>query len=205
MPAYDVTVTGFPAYLDGALDNVRSNYLAWAAQYGPDVDGTHEAAFLLNISPTTPIPEGASLFKVVEIGTTNILTSAGDLVYLAQMMGYTGEYMPCRRIVLASDVTDLWRRTDFNTSFEICNGYIVLRIGADLSLPASAWFAMSWIVEFKDGRAEIVFPDFFAEGIRSNLERVGGKPLSGLFLRPCISTVPALEWISGLGVLIEGP
>ena len=211
MPAADSSIIAnctpvtFPAYLDDAPGNVRSNYLAWATQYGPDVDGTHEAAFLLDISPTTPIPEGAALFKVVELGTTNILTSATDFGLIAQAMGYTGEYLPCRRIVLASDVTDLWRRTDFDTPFEICNGYLVLRIGADLSLPTSAWQAFSWFVEFEGGRAEVVFPELFMEGIRSNFERVAGKPLGGLFLRIGISAVPSLEWIESLGVLIAEP
>ena len=121
------------------------------------------------------------------------------------MMGYTGEYLPCRRLVLASDVAELKRREDFDTPFEVCNGYLVLRIGADLSLPTSEWLAISWLVEFEDGRAEIVFPELFMEGIRANFERAAGKPVSGLFLKACISPVPSLEWISNLGVLIAEP
>ena len=60
-------------------------------------------------------------------------------------------------------------------------------------------------MEFQNGRAEVVFPDFFAEGIRSNFERTTGKSVNGLFLRPCISPVPSLEWLSNLGVLYAEP
>ena len=139
------------------------------------------------------------------MGVTNIPTAMSDLGYIAMAMGYTGEELPCRRLVLASDVADLKRREDFDTPFEACNGYLVLRIGADLSLPTSEWLAISWLVEFEDGRGEIVFPELFMDGIRSNLERAADKPLNGLFLRPCISPVPHLEWIDELGTLIEGP
>ena len=41
----------FPAYLAGADDMVKSNYVAWAALYGADTAGAHETAFLLNIDP----------------------------------------------------------------------------------------------------------------------------------------------------------
>ena len=71
--------------------------------------------------------------------------------------------------------------------------------------PKSEWQAISWIVEFQNGRAEVVFPEFFMEGIRSNFERTTGKPVSGLFLRACISPVPSLEWLSDLGVLYAEP
>ena len=60
-------------------------------------------------------------------------------------------------------------------------------------------------MEFNDGRAEVVFPELFMEGIRSNFERTAGKPVNGLFLRACISPVPRLEWIENLGVLVEVP
>ena len=197
--------TLYPAYLAGADETVTNNWLIWATKHGAITNAAYEGHFLLDIPPTTVVPEGAALLKIVELGTTNILTSASDLGYLAQMMGYTGEYLPCRRLVLASDVAELKRREDFDTPFEVCNGYLVLRIGADLSLPTSEWLAVSWLVEFKDGRAEVVFPEFFMEGIRSNFERAAGKPVNGLFLRPCISPVPHLEWIDELGTLIEGP
>ena len=138
------------------------------------------------------------------MGVTNI-PAASDLGMIARAMGYTGEELPCRRIVLASDVAQLKRREDFDTPFEACNGYLVLRIGGDLAAPLDEWLALSWIIEFNDGRGEIVFPELFMEGIRANFERAAGKPVNGLFLRPCISPVPHLEWLNELGTLIEGP
>ena len=211
MPADDMTVTAqfelvvLPAYLAGADDIVTNNYLAWAGKYGSDSTGSYESCFLLDLPPRTEIPEGAALLKIVEMGVTNLPTAQCDIGVLAMAMGYTGEELPCRRLVLESDVAQLKRRDDFDTPFEACNGYLVLRIGADLSLPTSEWLAISWLVEFEDGRAEVVFPEFFLKGIRANFECVAGKPVNGLFLNVCIETVPALECLSGLGVLIEGP
>ena len=193
-----------PAYLAGADTVVTNNYLAWAAKYGSDTNSAYESCFLLDLPPWTEIPEGASLVKIVEMGVTNIPT-ASDYGMIAMAMGYQGEELPCRRLVLASDVAQLKRREDFDTPFETCNGYLVLRIGADLSLPLDEWAAASWIVEFADGRGEFVFPEIFLEGIRGSLERAAGKPLGGLFLRPCISPVPRLEWLEDLGILVEDP
>jgi hypothetical protein len=210
MPAEYVTVTAtfapvvLPAYLAGADDVVTNNYLAWAAKYGSDAEGSYESCFLLDLPPWTEMPEGAALLKIVEMGTTNIPT-ASDYGMIAMAMGYEGEELPCRRLVLASDVAQLKRREGFDTPFEACNGYLVLRIGGDLAAPLDEWLAMSWLVEFEDGRGEIVFPELFMEGIRGNLERAAGRPLGGLFLRPCISPVASLEWISNIGILIEGP
>jgi hypothetical protein len=200
---YLVYGVAYPTYLDGADDTVKEYYEAWAAQHGPDTLNAYETEFLLDVAPGA-VTNGLAPLKIVELGTTNIPT-ASDFGYIAMAMGYTGEYLPCRRIVLASDVAELKRSENFDTPFEACNGYLVLRIGADLSLPTSEWLAISWLVEFENGRAEVVFPELFMEGIRANFERAAGKPVSGLFLRACISPVPSLEWISNLGVLIEGP
>jgi hypothetical protein len=211
MPAGNVTVTAtfgpvaFPAYLAGADDVVTNNYLAWAGKYGSDTDSSYASCFLLDLPPWTVVPEGAALLKIVEMGTTNIPTAQCDYGLIAMAMGYTGEELPCRRLVLASDVAQLKRREGFDTPFEACNGYLVLRIGGDLAAPLDEWLAMSWLVEFEDGRGEIVFPELFMEGIRGNLERAAGRPLGGLFLRPCISPVASLEWLSNIGILIEDP
>ena len=45
-----------PTYLEGADDQMKAKYNAWAATYGPDTTGEHEAAFLLNVAQTaTPV------------------------------------------------------------------------------------------------------------------------------------------------------
>ena len=41
----------FPSYLDGADDQVKTNYVSWAMRNGYDMNGEHEAAFLLNVAP----------------------------------------------------------------------------------------------------------------------------------------------------------
>jgi hypothetical protein len=195
--------TVYPVYLAGADDVVTNNWFDWARKYGANTNAEYEAAFLLDIDPATPIPAGASMLKIVELGTTNILMSeSGDYGELAQDMGYTGDYLAFRRIVLASDVAELWQRDDWDTPYEICNGYLVLRITGDLSLPKSEWQAISWFMEFKEGRAEIIFPEFL---IHRYIERVGGKAVSGLFLKACIETKPALEFFENLGLLIAEP
>ena len=78
MPASDVTITAafkplpseYPAYLAGADDLVKSNYKAWAAQYGADKESANEQAFLLGLDPATAIPAGAELLKVVQFAAT---------------------------------------------------------------------------------------------------------------------------------------
>ena len=89
------------------------NYLAWAAQYGPDVDGTHEAAFLLNIDPSTPIPDDAALLKVVDFSVTSSnfhLELASDVAPLTQPFNLLGD------------------------SPEICNGFLVVDLSPTLPL-----------------------------------------------------------------------
>ena len=79
MPETNVTVNvtltvPLPRYIARADDDVTDNYYAWAAKYGPDPLGTNEVAFLLDIDPATPIPEGAALLKVTDfsVSPTNI-------------------------------------------------------------------------------------------------------------------------------------
>ena len=46
----------YPAYLEGADDQMKAKYDAWAAAYGPDAAGEHAAAFLMNVAPgATPV------------------------------------------------------------------------------------------------------------------------------------------------------
>ena len=193
MPAVDSSIVvnyspvPFPAYLAGADDVVTNNWLVWAGKYGGVASAESEAAFLLDISPATVVPEGAALLKIAETGTTNIPTAMSDLGLIAMAMGYTGEYLPCRRIVLASDVAELKRREDFDTPFEVCNGYLVLRIGTDLSVPKSEWLETGWFARVEDGRAELLCPEFLLEKYRERVARETGKPCPGLFLSVSLS------------------
>ena len=61
----------YPAYLDGADNCVLSNYVAWAAQYGPDTNAEYEGQFLLNIDPATEIAPTSALLRVVSFNLTD--------------------------------------------------------------------------------------------------------------------------------------
>ena len=95
MPARDVTVSAailplFPPYLDGANEQVKTNYLAWAATYGYDDAGEHEAAFLMNVAPSaTPVALRIVGIEVVEGGArVRIAGTAGNAaVDMAQVNG----------------------------------------------------------------------------------------------------------------------
>ena len=179
----------YPTYLDDADDTVKEYDEAWAAQYGPDTASAYETEFLLGVAPGA-VTNGLAPLKIVEIGTTNILMSeSGDFGLIATMMGYSGEYLPCRRIVLASDVTELWQ-SEWGDARELCNGYLVLRITDDLSLPKSAWQAIGWFAQLEDGRAVVLYPEIFKDPVCRYFENLGGKPVSGLFLSVCIETAP---------------
>ena len=56
-----------PAYLEGADDQMKAKYNAWAATYGPDAAGEHAAAFLMNVAPeATPVELRIVGIEVVE-------------------------------------------------------------------------------------------------------------------------------------------
>ena len=57
----------YPAYLEGADDQMKAKYDAWAKAYGPDTAGEYAAAFLLNVAPTsTPVVLRIVGIEVVE-------------------------------------------------------------------------------------------------------------------------------------------
>ena len=99
MPATNVTVSAniayngspaFPAYLDGADDLVKSNYVAWAATYGADTAGTHEVAFLLNVAPGAASAElRIDGIEVVAGGATIrvVATAGGEAVDMSEING----------------------------------------------------------------------------------------------------------------------
>jgi len=194
MLAADVTVTAtlvpppYPAYLDEADNNVIDNYDEWAARYGYDVLGVNETAFLLDVAPGA-VTNGVTPLKIAELGSTNVLVAGS--VYENMMweyrIDYDEDYLPCRRIVLESGVGALkpgpWREySGTPSSFDICNGYVVLRFTHDLSLPKSEWWAISWFVDFEGDRAVVLVPTMFKEHIRMVVEQQLNRPVSGLFL-----------------------
>ena len=84
-----------PAYLEGADDQMKAKYNTWAATYGPDTTGEHEAAFLLNVAHTaTPVElrivdvevvEGGARIRVAaEAGGNGVdLSKANGVIYVA--------------------------------------------------------------------------------------------------------------------------
>ncbi len=150
-PAY----LGLPADPDDDTDedfDIRANYDAWAQRYGYDAFGANETAYLLDVAPWA-VTNGVAPLKVAEMGVTNILVGeAGDFGWVAQRMGYTGGTLPIWRLVLASDVAPL--KEGFYDALTVCNGYLVLRIGTDLSVPKSEWLETGWFARVEDGRAE---------------------------------------------------
>ena len=139
MPESDMTVSGrfraaLPTYLWEADGRVRENYYAWAEKYGPDVDGTHKTAFLLDIDPATPIPEGAALLKVTEFSMSS--TQA--------------------HIEIGSDVAEFKQKGDGEYSFFLGNGFLILRAAPDLSSDSGDWITSPALpVKIRNGRAVI--------------------------------------------------
>ena len=85
----------YPAYLEGADDQMKAKYNTWAATYGPDTTGEHEAAFLLNVAQTaTPVElrivdvevvgNGARIRVAAEAGGNGVdLSKANGVIYVA--------------------------------------------------------------------------------------------------------------------------
>ena len=133
------------------------------------------------------VTNGVTPLKVAEMGVTNILVrDAGDFGLVARMMGYDdGDTLPIWRLVLASDVAPL--KEGFYDALTVCNGYLVLRIGTDLSVPKSEWLETGWFARVEDGRAELLCPEFILEKYRERVARETGKPCPGLFLSVILS------------------
>ncbi len=84
-----------PSYLEGADDQMKAKYNAWAATYGPDTTGEHEAAFLLNVAQTATSVElrvidvdvvegGARIRVAAEAGGDGVdLSHANGVIYVA--------------------------------------------------------------------------------------------------------------------------
>ena len=88
-------LVAMPSYLEGADDQMKAKYNVWAATYGPDTTGEHEAAFLLNVAQTaTPVElrivdvevvdGGARIRVAVEAGGNGVdLSHANGVIYVA--------------------------------------------------------------------------------------------------------------------------
>ena len=79
-----------PSYLEGADDQMKAKYNAWAALNGADITGEHEAAFLLNVAQTaTPVELRVVGIEVVEGGAKVRVAAAagGDGVDLSKANG----------------------------------------------------------------------------------------------------------------------
>jgi hypothetical protein len=187
----------YPAYLGLPADptddtdedyDIRANYDAWAQRYGSDALGANEAAYLLDVAPLA-VTNGVVPLKVAEMGVTNILVrDAGDFGLVARMMGYDdGDTLPIWRLVLASDVAPLKEGEGFYDDRAVCNGYLVLRIGTDLSVPKDEWLEVGWFAMLEGGRAELLCPAFILEKYRERVARETGKPCPGLFLSVILS------------------
>ncbi len=107
-------IVAYPSYLADADAIVKANYIAWAAQYGPDTTGVHEAAFLLNIDPAMPVPAGAATLKVAAFGM-----ASGRLLF-----------------DIVSDVAPLAQKDDQANTSALCNGYLAIYEASCLS---GAW------------------------------------------------------------------
>ena len=105
--------------------------------------------------------------------------------------GYGEETMSCMRVVLASDVVELEQESSPGHQFNICNGYLALRIGTDLSAPKIRWLEVPWPAEIEDGRAVIAFPEMLLDRYRDLVLEETGEPVNGLFLSASISSKPA--------------
>ena len=170
-----------------------SNYDDWAEQYGYDPDGEHEAAFLLDVAPEA-LTNGVTPLVITELGTTNVVVAGSvyELIFQEFALAFGPEFvpesLPCRRIVLASGAGALkpgpWREYNGTGGYgmDICNGYVVLRFGTDLSQPKAEWQCMSWFVDFEGDRAVVTIPEMFMENARRSIEDATGRASSGLFL-----------------------
>ena len=199
-----ISTPPYPAYLDNAADDVLSNYDDWAEQYGYDPDGEHEAAFLLDVAPEA-ITNGVTPLVITELGTTNVVVAGSvyELIFQEFALAFGPEFvpesLPCRRIVLASGAGALkpgpWREYNGMGGYgmDICNGYVVLRFGTDLSQPKARWQYMSWFVDFEGDRAVVTIPEMSLENARRSIENETGRTASGLFRSVGIATEMTLD------------
>ena len=136
------TISGaaYPVYLADADASVKSNYVAWAAQYGPDTNGTHEAAFLLNINPATSVPAGAASLRVVAFSMVSgrlHFDIVSDLAPLAQKAEQANSPALCNgylTIYKASDLAGIWTPLPVSVTVN-AQGHAIAEIELDANAP----------------------------------------------------------------------
>ena len=119
----------YPAYLDGATDAVKANWVAWAKRYGAVMDEKYASHFLLDIDPRTEIPADAELLKVT-----------------AFRVSETGMYLE-----VASDVAEF--SSTGTASLMVGNGYLGVILSPSLSPGAPCYTNAPLVVTFRNGRA----------------------------------------------------
>ena len=129
-----------PAYLDGADEEVKGNWMTWAARYGAKTNVDYEANFLLDIDPMTSIPAGADLLKIVDFRLT-----------------------PSNMFVeVASDIAAFEEKGSGSPSV-VGNGFLVLDGATDLSAVHGEWSPIAPVAPgFRNGHAVMNVP--FGDG-----------------------------------------
>ena len=79
-------------------------------------------------------------------------------------------------------MTELVPRSSFGAQGDVCNGYLVLRIGTDLSVPKGEWVETGWPAMIEDGRAALMCPVFMLDMYRAHVARETDKPCPGVIL-----------------------
>ncbi len=132
-----------PSYLRDVDVAIVSNYVAWAERYGPDVDGTHKTAFLLDIDPATPISEGAALLKI-----TGFTVNATQFI-----------------LEVGSDVTEFTDKGNGATTPFLGNGYLGLYSSQTPSDDPDDWMPLGLVpVQIRNGRGVVDLSEMLPYG-----------------------------------------
>ena len=154
----------YPAYLDGADDAVKANWVAWAGRYGANADAAYEGHFLLDIDPRMEIPDGAAPLKIVDFRLTA-----------------TSLY-----IEVASDVTEFEEKGNGTAIPTVGNGYLTFRIAMSPSPNPADWMTLGRLpVEIRNGHA--IYSAFAESGSGSGTGSIsGGGSGSGSMMPPAM-------------------
>ena len=148
----------YPAYLAGADDTVKTNWVEWARKYGANTNAEYEAAFLLDVASAELSACTGALLRVSAFAPT----AAGV------------------RLELASDLPghSLFQPVSLEDTYYFCNGILVLETASDLSAltnaPANLRTAPATI---ENGAAVIDLPAsdapalFFRPSLRSTIPK----------------------------------
>ncbi len=192
MPDSAVTITAtfspaLPAYLAYAEPVVKDNYMAWTAKYGPDTNGMHEAAFLLDIDPNMPIPEGAALLRIADFTVTSSnmhIEVVSDVVPLTQRIPNhvgIGMFEGMGSAVLEEGAQG---QEQMLLAYPVvCNGILKLYFASEFSSNPEDWMDVVPPMRFEDGR--VIIDEFSDNPEPSIFLRAGLEPYKGsLVLEP---------------------